>query len=106
MSDREKLIGLFYENNVRCDQTIEKLVDDVEDVIANGVTVQQWIPVSERLPKPFVTVLVHIPTESPCPTVVWGFLTDSGLWHANFFDREKDEVTHWMPLPQPPKGEQ
>ena len=29
MTDRDKLIELFYENNVRCDQTTEHLVDDV-----------------------------------------------------------------------------
>ena len=108
MNDREKLIDILesaesavYWNSDDCG-FIEKIADHL---IANGVTVQQWIPVSERLPKKFVTVLVQMPLEEPCPTVTWGFLTDSGLWHANFFDREKDEVTHWMPLPQPPKGE-
>ena len=43
---REKLVELFYENNVRCDQKIEGLADDVMDIIANGVTVQEcgeWV---------------------------------------------------------------
>ena len=40
MDVREKLVELFYENNVRCDQKIEGLADDVIDLIANGVTTQ------------------------------------------------------------------
>lgn len=52
MNVREKLVELFYENNVRCDQKIEGLVDDVIDIIANGITVQEWISVEDRLPEP------------------------------------------------------
>ena len=46
MDVREKLVELFYDNNVRCDQKIEGLVDDVMDIITNGVTVQEcgeWV---------------------------------------------------------------
>ena len=46
---REKLIELFraiaHEN---CFGSIEKIADHL---IANGVTIQQWIPVKERLPE-------------------------------------------------------
>ena len=41
MGIRKKLVELFYDNNVRCDQKIEGLADDVMDIIANGVTVQE-----------------------------------------------------------------
>ena len=41
MDVREKLVELFYDNNVRCDQKIEGLADDVMDIIAHGVTVQE-----------------------------------------------------------------
>lgn len=40
MDVREKLIDLFYDNNVWCDQKIEGLADDVMYIIDNGVTVQ------------------------------------------------------------------
>ena len=40
MSAKEKLIELLYNNNVRCDQKIEELADDVMDIIARSVTVQ------------------------------------------------------------------
>ena len=41
MDVREKLIDLFYDNNVWCDQKIEGLADDVMYIIDNGVTVQE-----------------------------------------------------------------
>ena len=41
MDVREKLVELFYDNNVRCGQKIEGLADDVMDIIENGVTVQE-----------------------------------------------------------------
>ena len=41
MNVREKLVELFYDNNVRCDQKIEGLADDVMDIISRGVTVQE-----------------------------------------------------------------
>ena len=86
----------------------ERLADVL---IVNGVTfadvpdtnVGKWIPVSERLPEPFVSVLVQMPDEEPCPTVREGFLTKDGDWYAGYFARLKDEVTHWMPMPEPPK---
>jgi hypothetical protein len=63
----------------------------------------EWISVADRLPTPFVTVIVHMPLESPMPTVSWGFITGDGNWYCNYFNRDEDEVTHWMPLPEPPK---
>ena len=50
MDVREKLVELFYENNVMCDQKIEGLADDVMDIIANGVTVQEcgyWVSLTD-----------------------------------------------------------
>ena len=67
--------------------------------------VQEWISVTERLPEPFVSVLVHMPGEEPCPTVREGFISNDGIWQSAMFRREPGEVTHWQPMPQPPKGE-
>ena len=61
-----------------------------------------WVSVKDRLPEPYVTVIVHMPLEAPLPTVGWGFITDDGTWYCNHFNRDEDEVTHWMPLPEPP----
>ena len=64
-----------------------------------------WIPVDERLPEPFVSVLVYMPDERPLLPVHEGFLARDGMWYANHFDREPMEITHWMPLPEPPEVE-
>lgn len=66
----------------------------------------EWISVEERMPKPFVSVLVYMPGERPLPTVHEGFLAREGVWYANHFDRDPDEVTHWMPMPEPPEGDE
>ena len=67
--------------------------------------VPQWISVKDGLPEPFVSVLVHMPGEEPCPTVREGFISNDGIWQSAMFRREPGEVTHWQPMPQPPKGE-
>lgn len=36
----------------------------------------KWIPVTERLPKEFVSVLVCVPTEAPLPTVKEAYLAN------------------------------
>lgn len=63
----------------------------------------EWISVKERLPEKFVSVLVYMPGEKPLPTVHEGYLMPDARWYSNFFKRDEDEVTHWMPLPEPPK---
>ena len=72
-------------------------------LITHGVTVQEWIPVAERLPENFISVL--------------GYMTDAGefppvrecytVGNAFFFPALEDihPVSHWCEMPQPPKGE-
>ena len=75
-----------------------------DHLIANGVTVQEWISVDERLPEDWTDVLV---------LSRFGFLETAvytgtpGKWRAGWNGDmlESDSITHWMPLPQPPKGE-
>jgi hypothetical protein len=59
-----------------------------------------WIPVSERLPEGSADVLV-ISNDGNC--AVWA----GPLIRSIYKDMAKDEgsfFTHWMPLPEPPKG--
>lgn len=63
----------------------------------------KWISVKERLPRAFYSVLVYIPEEAPMPTVHEGYMTDNGRWISTVYVREFEKVTHWMPLPEPPK---
>ena len=108
MSDREKLAEIVKGASYRClpsNTTDFHLERFVTDLLSFGVTIQRWIPVSERLPEPFVPVLVQMPGEAPSPTVREGSISRDGIWHSALYHREPDEITHWMPLPEPPKGD-
>ena len=68
-------------------------------LIANGVTVQEWISVKDRLP----TREDANETES-----ILAINKDEkyvGRWVWDIVARCPTEFTYWMPLPQPPKGE-
>jgi len=66
-----------------------------------------WIDVKERLPEEGEFVLVNLFTD----LILKGRLQSNGLlsnaWSAFYADgehfTEEDAVTHWMPLPSPPK---
>ena len=102
MDVREKLIDIL-----RKPIFPHELVDPTEAVadylLDNGVTVPEWISVDDRLPEPFVSVLVHMPGEKPFPTVREGFISNDGIWQSAMFRREPGEVTHWQPMPLAPE---
>ena len=106
MDVREKLVELLTEF-YGCDPMYYDVdaLAIAQHLIDNGVTVQEWISVEDRLPEPFVSVLVQMPGEEPFPTVREGFISNDGIWQSAMFRREPGEVTHWQPMPQPPKGE-
>ena len=100
MDVREKLIGLIAKAKYICandysDHTEDEYIADT--LLDNGVTVQEWIPVTERLPD-WGDGKVLVFTKygfSICERTV------NNRWrgqHANW-------ITHWTYLPQPPKGE-
>ena len=98
---RDKLIELIRDFlPIHLQHHVEGLVDHL---IANGVTFQQWIPVSERLPTDSKAVLVYAPRNR---NIFECFHRSDGYWEtASYtFGILHDEVTHWMPLPQPPEG--
>ncbi len=65
------------------------------------VTPDSWISCSERMPKGYADVLV---TDGEHVEVKWW--DESGYWdswtelNSDIF---ADEITHWMPLPEPPQ---
>ena len=95
--------------------------DIAEKLISNGVTVQEWISVDDRLPERDGAYLVTIEYFGKRQGIDIRYFTIDGekvdeyelagqkcVWF--FYDSEygyvpTDSVTHWMPLPEPPKGE-
>ena len=71
-------------------------------LLSLGVTVQEWIPVTERLPEHFEPVLLW---ESNEEDVYTGELDGNDEWFIAGFPFENFTFTHWMHLPVPPKGE-
>ena len=80
-------------------------------LIANGVTIPEWISVKDRLPDTAERVLVCKTWLGTVYKPVYGYYQDypnqKGCWYVltEFGYYPQREVTHWMPLPQPPKGE-
>ena len=155
MDVREKLVELLTDNLPRCgnlpswDNPLQLSCDEqvqriANHLIMNGVTVQEWIPVTERLPENEVDVLICAQRRyykgGTIPVVSTAFYTDGKMnteesgynWDLGDVDIEYDEevdayivpegwwesvrygeefsavddfVTHWMPMPVPPKGE-
>ena len=73
-------------------------------LISNSVTVQEWIPVTERLPEIGQKCLI-----ANREIVVRGWLRPDGVWKTGVSSGEiwsKFSLyppTHWMSLPEPPK---
>ena len=122
---REKLIEIFESaerpitvpHRMDAEQARKYVFGEMADhLIANGVTVQKWIPVTERLPendygkhwKERRHYLVRFNPSGLMCVAHYGYKEydwwidehDCVLSATNY-----KEVTHWMPLPEPPKGE-
>ena len=99
MDFREKMVQLL--KDIMPLFTFEEQVDHL---IANGVTVQEWISVEDRLPEKGEEVLVFDTREN---WTGFAWLRPDETWTALGFDFPLDlgEVTHWMPMTPPPKGE-
>ena len=101
MDVREKLVELL---DIII-QPGQKTLGDIADyLIANGVTVQEWISVDDRLPEPWKQVIIYSRHDF-CESAV--YIGIPGKWQVTWNHEmlDADSVTHWMPLPLPPKGE-
>ena len=116
MDIREKLVELLTDNLPRignlpqCDNplqyTINEIVGRIADhLIANGVMVSQWISVDDRLPEFCVSVLARCFYNGKWRTLVCHTSKEhGGEWYTDEVCQWV-KVTHWMPLPELPKGE-
>ena len=113
MDVREKLVELLksvlpnFRNNMA--YWGEKPIYEFADcLLANGVTVQEWISVNDRLPEPkhefdarnwYLVAL----SNGVVKELAYEFHNHSVFgygWRETAYP-----VTHWMPLPEMPKGE-
>lgn len=102
MDVKEKLVELLY----IIIQPGQKTLGDIADhLIANGVTVQEWISVKDRLPEDigYYLVVYRDKYNGISSIALDNYVKcGAGEWWASEFTHN---ITHWMPLPRPPKGE-
>lgn len=105
---RKELAALASES-VKRDIALAKLEAEVMAAI-EAQNAQRWIPVTERLPEDAYGCLLIVEDDdyfgNPHEVLLPYFAGyDGEQWNDGDGQRVPFEVTHWQPLPQPPKGE-
>ena len=122
MDVREKLVELLksvlpnFRNNMA--YWGEKPIYEFADcLLANGVTVQEWISVDDRLPQEnepegAICEQVQVLLDNGVVSTGWCNRHTKLWWHLNYgetyftgCDYEHTPVIAWQPFAQPPKGE-
>ena len=100
MDVREKPVELLAKAKYICANDYSDHTDDeyiADTLLDNGVTVQEWISVDDRLP------------DKPMKCLVYTKRGECGGYEITYYNQgfylQYSNVTHWMPLPEPPKGE-
>lgn len=109
-------------NRLTDDKTAAALKENIEKLKAAGIEVDasneryvrlaelerqtEWISVKDRMPEDNVPVLL-VWTNGRVTSVIPGWhVSIKGLgndWNTSCGLRPEEEITHWMPLPEPPK---
>ena len=104
MDVREKLVEIL-----RKPIFPHELVDPIEAVadylLDSGVTVQEWVSVDGKMPEAgryVVCIAKRNPFSRFMPMVA---RIEKNGWVNPITEQYISEVTHWQPMPQPPKGE-
>lgn len=97
--------------------------DAIEELLQKTQQLPRWIPVAERLPKKTGVYLAWMkwdltePEEEPSAyPIEYDAEEEAFGWWKSYYDAETlgwagedfiryEGITHWMPLPQPPKEE-
>ena len=107
MDVREKLVELLKQIKYVSVENAANIL------INNGVTVQEWISVEDKLPPYNHNVLVYRPNmamEILVDNYSGHYGEDDDEWHEGWALYGEDAygnpvITHWAYFPQPPKGE-
>ena len=108
-----ELMGLLQRTPyIRCEDVHRQYA--VNWLMNNGVTLDnqvsssKWIPVTQRLPEKMCQCVCRYVfgenEEYPFYQVLWYFVHDENPHFQNEGSMGL-RVTHWMPLPEPPKGD-
>ena len=101
MDVREKLVELQLQADI-ADNISENGTQHREFIadlmIANGVTVQEWISVKDRLPT------IYDADADDCVLAIHK-AGNKRYYHWRSVANNPFDFTHWMKTPQPPKGE-
>ena len=116
MDVREKLVELLKTNACPspfiCDQACKYYgygdcfpYRFADHLVSNGVTVQEWISVKDKLPEVggyVVCIAKRNPFSRFMPMIA---RIEKNGWVNPITEQYISEVTHWMPLPHPQKGD-
>ena len=101
MNVREKLVELQLQADI-ADNISENGTQHREFIadlmIVNGVTVQEWISVKDRLP------IIYDADADNCVLAIHK-ASNKRYYHWRSVANNPFDFTHWMKTPQPPKGE-
>ena len=110
MDVKEKLVDLIKKASYECDEgardlwDMKEAADSIADfLITNGVTVQEWISVDEKLPQNFISVLGYMTDAGEFPPVRECYTVGNVFFFPALGDVHP--VSHWCEMHQPPKGE-
>ena len=99
MTEREKLIEILGGmSGIAWSPSVRGIIADY--LLANGVTVQKWIPVTERLPEP-TNLVVALTTGGD--RIIARLDRYGWLRYGGYETERLRPITHWAPLPEPPK---
>ena len=82
-----------------CTAAADRL-EELETELSKLKEQQRWIPVTERLPEDDDDVLIM-----SSGSISMGYYSVYNEYWADYINVYNSDVTHWMPLPEPPKEE-
>ena len=119
MADKEKIAELLHDVYAKGfwrysngDDGHDMTPEDIADyLVENGVMIQRWIPVADRLPGEDGTYIVRTTSGAVTTGRFYAEMIfepthyrDTVYVRVAGWSRNRN-VTHWMPLPEPPKEE-